>query len=359
MRHFGLNHGAGLGNQAIQWSKGLAIAEALDAKISIVHPLRSQHASAKELGIGSPTRSLLSAATRTVARAPRRWVYPRNLWESTLDQLPQSVAEARSAYTPSGVTIPIHRNIAGLFLPGRLGIPHLRRFLLGSSEYPAPATTESAFRIAVHLRAGDFSEAAQHPSPGVANQRWPLTWSLDRVLAGVEAARGIGAEPIVQIVSDSQKSADTFALRLEHHVKTSRPLSIEARNGTVLDDLRTIAAASYVVPSASTFSLLALAMGRSLFAWHLGHLESNSTAAWFAPPFSEGHSRIAERLKWSTHPPGQQKRRALAISSELNGSVERSELERRFSAFHSDPPNWTQRTFVDDLATGGLADIIR
>jgi hypothetical protein len=368
MRWGGLFDGAGIGNQAVVWAKGMALAQSLDAELAVVLPLRTKHAFLRDFGLSRPVATLAGAAVKGLMRAGRTWTYRRDLWMEAPEDFPGATARLR-AEGPSNrhaSVVPVHRNLDGLFFVGRQALPELRRYfdrLFASQDIARrpPATGADGLRIAIHLRSGDFSDAGREVLVGAANQRWPLDWYLHRTGAAIEAARRLGKAPAVFIASDSRAAAGDLVRGLEDRGWASQVDSIQRGGGSSAVDLAALADAQYLVASGSTFSLLAACLSDAPFCWHADHLLTESGLGWQAPPFLRGADAIRTHHLQSRNAAEARLLRAVAVPDSAPGgpawAVELEAISKRLTLpLGADAggavPDWA------DFSVGGPAELL-
>jgi hypothetical protein len=257
--------GAGLGNEVIPWGKAFLAAQALDLKL--VDPPwwlnkrpygRELHTSVwRTAGYVSlralPALSLDSAMVQSLGS----WDYFDAMLKLKADR--GSLLHSRAVLLHSS-------GMDG----GFLAIRRARRFLAArvlysrGSEALPPFEPEEAVRIGVHVRAGDFSAAELEP--GVFNAQLPLDWYLETITSLVNRVGGP-----VQVLVASQDP--TLTLADERGLADVRQLS-----GTSVQDLSALASCDVIVPSISSFSLLAIFLSEALYVWPAQHL--NEVDGW-------------------------------------------------------------------------------
>jgi hypothetical protein len=121
--------------------------------------------------------------------------------------------------------------------------------------------------VAVHFRAGDFSEDA--PQPGTFNRRLPGSWYADtlsqlRSRLGSSATYLLVCEPSAATVQSAREILDRSG------IKDARIVS-----GTPTADLRALVLADILVCSVSSFSMLAAFLSEGRFIWYAPHLTTH------------------------------------------------------------------------------------
>jgi len=251
--------GAGLGNEVIPWGKAFLAAQALDLKL--VDPpwwlnkrpygrelQTSLWGSARYLALrAAPAISLDSARVAALGS----WDYFDAMLELRADQ--RSLLGSR--------TVLLHSSgMEG----GYLAIRRARRFLAArllysrGTETLTPFVPEAAVRVGVHIRAGDFT--AEDLEPGVFNTQSPLDWYLETIGSLVQRLTGP-----VQVLVATQ--GPTLTLDDRRGLTQIRQLG-----GTSVEDLSVLASCDVIVPSISSFSMLAIFLSDALYVWPAQHL---------------------------------------------------------------------------------------
>jgi hypothetical protein len=357
MRFAGFLDGAGLANQAIQWAKGFALGQAIDARVVILHPLTSAHRYRQELGL-SRGRDLLPLVRALATSRGHTWVPPRHLIDRHGEDFDREARRLRAGQPGSSLLVPIRRNHTGLFAAGASGIPRLRAFLGPWLEGPSLLAAESV-RLVAHLRAGDFAQNGSPLRPGEVNRRWPMTWTRDRLVAAIRATHLVGCQAQVSVVSDDPRSAE----ELLEHLLVSRELAQDEvyrpRGHGVPTDLGLLQMADYVVPSGSTFSLLALALGDALHCWHADHLAQRAGYGWLTDHFCPGGDRFGEEALAAVFSgdPESLIERGMAVGDGAPSESEMEWLTRRLRTRRAQGGDVvTSRSL--DLVAGGVVKIL-
>jgi hypothetical protein len=253
------HRGAGLGNEVIPWGKAFLAAQALDLKLVDppwwlnTRPYRRElpapaWGTARYLALRAlPTTSLDTAAVESLGP----WDYFDAMTRLRTDQQ----ARLRSR--------PVLLHSSGME-GGFLAIRKARRFLAArllysrGSEALTSTGPESAVRIGVHVRAGDFTAA--EPEPGVFNVQLPQDWYVETISSLVQR---LGGE--VEVVVASQ--GPTLPPQ-------GRPALTGVRylTGTSVQDLSALASCDVIIPSISSYSLLAIFLSDALYVWPAQHL---------------------------------------------------------------------------------------
>jgi hypothetical protein len=251
--------GAGLGNEVIPWGKAFLAARALGLKL--VDPPwwlnkrpygRELHATrwgtAEYLALRAmPTISIDSAMVESLGS----WDYFDAMMKLKADRYP--LLRSR----------PVLLHSSGMD-GGYLAIRKARRFLATrilysrSSEALVTAGSEAAVRIGVHVRAGDFSAA--NLEPGVFNVQLSMDWYVETITSLVHRLGGL-----VQVLVASPRPI----IELED---LGGLAEISQLSGTSVEDLSVLASCDVIVPSISSFSVLAIFLSDALYVWPAQHL---------------------------------------------------------------------------------------
>ena len=250
------HRGAGLGNEVRALAKARIGARVLGAQL-VEQPwwLNPRHYG-EDLGynIVAPIRANLSRAwtpTVTIGRAESLgWDYEQTMRELA-PKLPDRFV-LRHASGMAGGLLSIASEQA--FLAERLGVVQ-QQVLPGSRD-----TT-----IGVHVRCGDF--ASGEIQPGKFNLRLGMDWTEAAAIAVAEGCSG----PIRFLVFSDASGEDLEPLK--RMVSSLRNFgTAELSGGRVLDDLRELAGCDWIIPSVSSFSMLAVFLSTARYVWPGVHL---------------------------------------------------------------------------------------
>jgi len=249
--------GAGLGNEVIPWGKAFLAARALDLKLVDPPWWLNKRPYGRELhsSLWSTAEYLALRAMPTIAidSAKAESLGSSDYFDAMLKLKADEVLGSR----------PVLLHTSGM-AGGYLGIRKARRFLAArilysrSSEALMTFGPEAAVRIGVHVRAGDFSAAELEP--GIFNIQSPLDWYLETIESLVQR---LGCS--VQVLVASQGPILTLA---DHRGLAE----IRHLSGTSVEDLSVLASCDVIVPSISSFSLLAIFLSDALYVWPAKHL---------------------------------------------------------------------------------------
>lgn len=255
--------GAGLGNEIFALAKAHIGAAALDATL-VEQPwwLNRRHYG-RDLGYNVVPPVVSSLAGTWLPRfkvlweqLPYPWDYSRSM-QSLKAALPRSHVVVHSSGMAGGyLTI----RSARAFLRHRLGLPeHL-------------PCASGPLRVGLHVRAGDFTP--ERVRPGVFNARLSPGWIVDAVRC---IRQSWGGDMALTVVTDAAAD-DPLITGLKAAIPRGIPYTVSG--GGPLDDLRTLAASEVVVPSVSSFSMLALFLSQSGYLWPAHHL--NQFEGWLS-----------------------------------------------------------------------------
>jgi hypothetical protein len=251
--------GAGLGNEVIPWGKAFLAARALDLKLVDPPWWLNKRPYGRELQTSvlrtaeylalraMPTISIDSAKVKSLGS----WDYFDAMMELKADQ--HSLPRSR----------PVLLHSSGMD-GGYLAIRKARRFLAARLLYSrgvdplATAGNEASVRIGVHVRAGDFS--AGELEPGIFNVQSPTDWYVETITSLVQRLGGL-----VEVLVASQ--GPILDLDDQDGIVEIRQL-----RGTSIEDLSVLASCDVIVPSISSFSLLAIFLSDALYVWPAEHL---------------------------------------------------------------------------------------
>lgn len=266
--------GAGLGNEVFALAKAHIGAVTLGATLveqpwwlnprryghvlgyNIVPPLVSATA-----GMWVPKIQL------TRQRVSNPWDYTRSM-ETLSPALPRSCVVVHASGMAGGY---LGIRDARLFLRQRLGV------------VPRQRKPADPLRVGLHIRAGDFS--FEPVRPGVFNARLSVDWVLHAVRC---VLRCWPADVQLAVYTDA-RSDDPSLTGLLGGLPVSAKLASNVSSGGVLDDLRGLASSDVIIPSVSSFSMLALFLSDAAYLWPEHHLDHS--AGWLSIWGNEPDSR--------------------------------------------------------------------
>lgn len=154
---------------------------------------------------------------------------------------------------------------------GHLGIADARDYLrmrpLGdrdataASEIVRRAASES-ITVGIHVQRGDFSGTGSSVVRDVFNQSMPLSWFT----AACRDLAHRASRPLTVVVASNDPNLDLDVRQLDIKRPVLRP------GTTAIGDLAALVACDVILPSVSSFSLLALFLRSSRYAWPREHL---------------------------------------------------------------------------------------
>lgn len=263
------SRGAGLGNEVFPWAKAILGKQVFGG--TVVDPAwrLSRYGYSSELG-----GSVIDAAFYNVAvRSPARETMTQEMYEQSGEFNYADALRAAAADGAIRTERAVLRHTSGM-LGGYLGIREARneiRERLFSVPMAAAVMrrvaefSTEAIIIGIHIRSGDFDPTSRPLVPGVFNVRVPAMWSRTVVHNVAEMAD----RPIVLALA-----TDDPMLQVDSRAWGSNGPVIRSGGGPAAD-LAMLAACDLIVPSISSFSLLALFLGESRYVWPREHLWSN------------------------------------------------------------------------------------
>lgn len=175
---------------------------------------------------------------------------------------------------------------------GYLGIrrakPYLKAALLGAPSAVAAVAQHDPARmgrltVGLHVRRGDF--AGETIMPGKFNQQIPIEWYR----AAIRELRRTSNLPLTIFVATD---GDPYELVDQLEVE---PSEVTFLDGTSVADMAVLAATDVILPSISSFSMLAIFLGDSHYLWHRDHLADNGGwAGIWSHEFSDEDSILTE-----------------------------------------------------------------
>ena len=264
--------GAGLGNEVFPWAKAYLGAIAFDARLVDPPFLLNPRRYDRELDVGG-----IGATARYLAAV--------SLPATTIDQ---SLFDALGEidYYDAMCTLRaklgaksslILRHTTGM-RNGYLGIrrarPFLRSRLLGTESVlrhlaSLPVVGDGVVTIGMHIRGGDFDDQ-QRITPGVFNVTIPGSWYRD-VLDSIH--RALGRQLQVYVASNLSCG----------HLEDLLDLAgcrVTMLSGSATEDLAVLASCDFIVPSISSYSLLAIFLSDAFYCWPQEQLDN--TGGWLS-----------------------------------------------------------------------------
>jgi hypothetical protein len=255
--------GAGLGNEIFALGKARIAAQLLDGRLVEQPWWLNPRRYGPDLGrnVWQPVRSGLLSPALPVLRLGTADVATVFDYEASMRRLASQLPRNWMLVHESGMS------------GGYLGIRSARGFLqrrLGLATFP-PAT-RGGLRVGIHYRAGDFS--SQPLRPGVFNARLVPHWVTSAMAA---VGRSWDGQVDYALHTDAPVwDPDVQAIRAGLPPGSTLTLS----HGRVLDDLRSLASCDVIIPSVSSFSMLAIFLSDALYLWPREHL--TETQGWLS-----------------------------------------------------------------------------
>jgi hypothetical protein len=242
--------GAGLGNEVMALAKAAIAARLLNAKL-VEQPwwINPRHYG-RELGynVAPPILSSLAGLAYPSISLPAHalsqpWDYERSM-KDLAGQLPSHF---------------LLRHTSGMS-GGYLAIRSAREWVRWRLSVDSIPATDSCLRLGIHLRLGDFAEP-RPIRPGQFNVQLPLEWVSNAVAQVLNSARGM-----VRILLCTDADAKDPAVRaILDSIPDGHP--VEVSNGSVLADLRRLSQCDVLIPSVSSYSMLALFVADCSYLW--------------------------------------------------------------------------------------------
>ncbi|MDA8358793.1 MAG: hypothetical protein M0Z95_21425 [Actinomycetota bacterium] len=266
--------GAGLGNEVFPWAKAYLGAIAFDARLVDPPFLLNPRRYDRELDVGGIAATI-------------RYLAVHSLPATTIDQPLLDTLGAIDYYdamcalrarlgTKSGLILRHTTGMQNGYLAIRRARPFLRSRLLGTESAlrhlaSLPAVASGVVTVGLHIRGGDFDSQGQ-VTPGVFNATIPEAWYRD-VLDSVHRELGLDRPLQVYVASNlpGERLADLLDLP---------GCSITLLSGSATEDLAVLASCDFIIPSISSYSLLAIFLSDAFYCWPQEHL--NDTDGWLS-----------------------------------------------------------------------------
>ncbi len=345
------HRGAGLGNEVRALAKARIGARILGAQL-VEQPwwMNPRHYG-EDLGynIVPPLRANLSRAwtpTVTVGRAEfSGWDY-----EQTMRELAPKLPERfvlRHASGMAGGLLAIASERA--FVAERLGVVQagqsgqaVQAVHSGQSDQGSPGTT-----IGVHVRCGDFVTGEVRPAE--FNRRLDMAWTQ---AAAVAVAKGCIGPTRFLVFTDAGGEDLELVKQMVKSLGDYGPSELSSRR--VLDDLRLLAGCDWIIPSVSSFSMLAIYLSTARYVWPAAHLVEHGPlgSIWgYEQEVASGPVAAAvEAMKGGVAP---EWFRAVPFEVRSSGAV--SNWVREVSEFVPDPKSSENWSNSGDLILCGVA----
>lgn len=264
--------GAGLGNEVFPWAKAYLGAIAFDAHLVDPPFLLNPGRYDRELDVGG-----ISATVRYVAvNSLPATVVDQPLLDSlgSVDYYDAMCTLRRTIGTKSSLTLRHTTGMQNGYLGIRRARPFLRSRLLGTESalrhlVSLSAVRDSAITVGLHIRGSDFNEH-RVITPGIFNVTLPDAWYRD-VLDSVHRELN---RPLQVYVASTVPSE-----RLEHLLDLPG-CSVTLLSGSATEDLAVLANCDFIIPSISSYSLLAIFLSDAFYCWPQEHL--NDMGGWLS-----------------------------------------------------------------------------
>ena len=264
--------GAGLGNEVFPWAKAYLGAVAFDARLVDPPFLLNPRRYDREIDVGGFGATL-------------RYLAVHSLPATTIDQPLLDTLGAVDYYdamcdlrarlgTKSGLILRHTTGMQNGYLAIRRARPFLRSRLLGAE--PAlrhlaslPTVASDVITVGLHIRGGDFNSQRQ-VTPGVFNATMPEAWYRD-ILDSVHRELDRPLQVYVAANLPGERLNDLLELP---------GCSITLLSGSATEDLAVLASCDFIIPSISSYSLLAIFLSDAFYCWPHEHL--NDTGGWLS-----------------------------------------------------------------------------
>lgn len=258
--------GAGLGNEVFPLAKAYLGAVAFEARMLTPPWLINERRYDRELEAGGikDTLAYFSALAVPTYRVTDNVVSDFGL----TDYLDVMVALRESKAASTKTTLLHDSGMSFGYLGIRRAKTYLRATLLGAPSAVDTMTRrgpdrEGHLSVGLHIRRGDF--AGTTITPGKFNQQVPANWYRDALR---ELSRCSAMPLSVFVATDASPSELADQLEIEK-------ASTTFLDGTSVADLAVLSACDVILPSISSFSMLAIFLGNSHYLWHRDHLADN------------------------------------------------------------------------------------
>ena len=264
--------GAGLGNEVFPWAKAYLGAIAFDARLVDPPFLLNPRRYDRELDLGGIGATVCYLAAQSLPAT----IIDQPLFETlgSVDYYDAMCALRRTLGTRSGLILRHTTGMQNGYLGIRRARPFLRTRLLGTESAlrrlaSLPAVGDGVITVGLHIRGGDF-DGQQRVAPGVFNVAIPDAWYRD-VLDSVHRELD---RPLQVYVASNLPSG-----RLEDLLDLPG-CGVTLLSGSATEDLAVLASCDFIVPSISSYSLLAVFLSDAFYCWPQEHL--NDTGGWLS-----------------------------------------------------------------------------
>lgn len=255
--------GAGLGNEIIALGKAYLGSSELGARLVEQPWWLNPRRYGKELGrnLSADVEVRLQGLWLPRLRLPWSllpfpWDYRRSMQALSADLPPSCVVVHTSGMAGGYLTIEGARP----FLQMRLRIPR------------NPARGDRPLKVGLHLRAGDFT--TQPVRPGTFNARLSQQWIINALVSLRKSWSGAMDLTIVTDAAQRDPLLEAIVERIPPAV------SVCVSSASVLGDLRRLTMSDIIVPSVSSYSMMAIFLSDAAYLWPQHHL--NDTGGWLS-----------------------------------------------------------------------------
>ena len=264
--------GAGLGNEVFPWAKAYLGAIAFDARLVDPPFLLNPRRYDRELDVGGIGATVRYLAVQSLPAITIDQPLLDTL--GAVDYYDAMCTLRRTLGTKSGLILRHTTGMQNGYLGIRRARPFLRSRLLGTEAVlrhlaSLPAVGDGIVTVGLHIRGGDF-DSQQRVTPGVFNVTIPDAWYRD-VLDSVHRELD---RPLQVYVASNLPSG-----RLEDLLDLPG-CGVTLLSGSATEDLAVLASCDFVIPSISSYSLLAIFLSDAFYCWPLEHL--NDTGGWLS-----------------------------------------------------------------------------
>ena len=255
--------GAGLGNEIIALGKAYLGASELGARLVEQPWWLNSRRYGNELGRNLSADVEVRLRGIRLPRIRLSWSVLPFPWDYRRSM------QALNANLPSSCVVVHTSGMAGGYLTILDARPFLQR-RLGIPRNPAPV--DRPLQVGLHLRVGDYT--TQPICPGVFNARLSQQWIMNALMSLRESWSGAMDLTIVTDAAPRDPLLEGIVERIP------RAVSVRVSSASVLGDLRRLTLSDIIVPSVSSYSMMAIFLSDTAYLWPLHHL--NDTDGWLS-----------------------------------------------------------------------------
>ena len=247
--------GGGIGNEVFPLAKAYIASDALGAKLVEQPWWLNPRGYGSHLGsnVASPIFSFIAGGLVPAFDIPEQRIAPFRTYREAMASIGESLPSSYVLRHTSGMFGGYAGIVdAGGFLAGRLGVGDAKR-------------SASERIISIHLRGTDFSPGTL--MPGQFNTRIPLEWST--ATAGA-IAQGLEGPIAFRICADSNLQGSEALRWISGSLSAMGEVRYERQSAW--EDLHALVASDFIVPSISSFSMLAIFLSNARYVWPASHL---------------------------------------------------------------------------------------